>query len=194
VVGQAKVQVVRDAKRFEAEGGADGALVYDNALVPVVEDVFTRHFNGGNVRGTTCRRGTGPPGALVLMAPQPTSATPRQAQGPRRNQMERPARGPAVTGEDLLTVPPGGITLAGVRFNVQIGLRFVEAWLRGVGGPRAAVGGPVRTCLTRVDVCVAWLVWCVTEGLVCVQERGGGLGHGGDLQVAGTCVCVWRVS
>lgn len=47
------------------------------------------------------------------------------------NQLDRPC-GLAVTPSDLLAVPPGGITLEGVRFNVAIGLRFVESWLRGV--------------------------------------------------------------
>lgn len=39
------MEVVRDAKAFEANGGADGALVYDLGLVALVEDVFTGHFS-----------------------------------------------------------------------------------------------------------------------------------------------------
>jgi malate synthase len=37
------------------------------------------------------------------------------------------------TAEDLLQVPEGTITEAGVRQNVAVGLGYVEAWLRGIG-------------------------------------------------------------
>lgn len=60
--------------------------------------------------------------------------------------------GSPVTAEDLLTLPPGGVTGAGIRHNVlvritllllirlllllllqQVGLLFIEAWLNGRG-------------------------------------------------------------
>ncbi len=95
----AKVDAVRDAKRFEAQdGGADGALIYDLSLRPVVEGIFNE-----------------------VMAPG------------RRNQLDRPLDSIPVRPADLLEVPPGGITTEGVRFNVAIGLRFIESWLRGRG-------------------------------------------------------------
>ncbi len=37
------------------------------------------------------------------------------------------------TAEDLLQVPEGTITEAGLRQNVAVGLGYVEAWLRGIG-------------------------------------------------------------
>ena len=37
------------------------------------------------------------------------------------------------TAEDLLRVPEGTITEAGVRQNVAVGLGYMEAWLRGIG-------------------------------------------------------------
>ncbi len=37
------------------------------------------------------------------------------------------------TAEDLLRVPEGAITEAGVRQNVAVGLGYLEAWLRGIG-------------------------------------------------------------
>ena len=52
------------------------------------------------------------------------------------NQLTRPAESGSVTPKDLMTVPPGGITLEGVRFNVSIGVRFIESWLRGVSQSR----------------------------------------------------------
>ncbi|MGH7520563.1 MAG: malate synthase A [Gemmatimonadales bacterium] len=38
-----------------------------------------------------------------------------------------------VTARDLLTVPDGQITEAGLRTNVDIGIQYLESWLRGVG-------------------------------------------------------------
>jgi malate synthase len=38
-----------------------------------------------------------------------------------------------VTARDLVTVPVGDITEAGLRTNVDIGIRYLESWLRGVG-------------------------------------------------------------
>ncbi|MGH7529591.1 MAG: malate synthase A [Gemmatimonadales bacterium] len=38
-----------------------------------------------------------------------------------------------VTARDLLTVPAGDITEAGLRTNIDVGIRYLESWLRGVG-------------------------------------------------------------
>jgi malate synthase len=38
-----------------------------------------------------------------------------------------------VTAQDLLQVPTGTITEAGLRWNIDVGLQYVEAWLRGIG-------------------------------------------------------------
>ncbi len=38
-----------------------------------------------------------------------------------------------VTAKDLLDVPTGTITEAGLRWNINVGLQYVEAWLRGIG-------------------------------------------------------------
>ncbi len=38
-----------------------------------------------------------------------------------------------VTAKDLLQVPTGTITEAGLRWNIDVGLQYVEAWLRGIG-------------------------------------------------------------
>ncbi len=43
-------------------------------------------------------------------------------------------REPAVVGsEDLLAVPPGAITADGLRWNINVGLLYLESWLRGAG-------------------------------------------------------------
>jgi malate synthase len=38
-----------------------------------------------------------------------------------------------VTARDLLEVPTGTITEAGLRWNIDVGLQYLEAWLRGIG-------------------------------------------------------------
>ncbi|NMM44428.1 malate synthase A [Rhodospirillaceae bacterium KN72] len=49
------------------------------------------------------------------------------------NQIDRLRDDVTVTAEDLLAVPEGGITEAGVRTNIQVGIRYTEAWLGGNG-------------------------------------------------------------
>ena len=38
-----------------------------------------------------------------------------------------------ITAEDLLQLPEGTITEAGVRLNINVGIRYVAAWLKGQG-------------------------------------------------------------
>ncbi len=38
-----------------------------------------------------------------------------------------------VSGEDLLRVPRGAVTEQGLRHNIRVGVRYIEAWLRGQG-------------------------------------------------------------
>src|SRR5271156_4775944 len=52
---------------------------------------------------------------------------------PRANQIEKQLPDYHATAADLLQVPEGTITEAGVRQNVAVGLGYVEAWLRGIG-------------------------------------------------------------
>ncbi|MBM3522689.1 MAG: malate synthase A, partial [Alphaproteobacteria bacterium] len=49
------------------------------------------------------------------------------------NQIYRRRQDVSVTAEDLLTVPAGARTEAGLRQNIGIGIGYVEAWLRGTG-------------------------------------------------------------
>src|SRR6202161_2295911 len=51
---------------------------------------------------------------------------------PGPNQLERRPQA-KVTAEDLLAVPDGEITEAGLRWNIDVGLQYLEAWLRGIG-------------------------------------------------------------
>jgi malate synthase len=52
---------------------------------------------------------------------------------PGANQIAKQLPDYHVTAEDLLQVPEGTISEAGVRQNVAVGLGYVEAWLRGIG-------------------------------------------------------------
>jgi malate synthase len=52
---------------------------------------------------------------------------------PGANQIEKQLAEFEATASDLLKVPEGTITEAGLRLNVAVGLGYVEAWLRGIG-------------------------------------------------------------
>ncbi len=52
---------------------------------------------------------------------------------PQPNQIDKQLPDYFATADDLLRVPDGTITEAGLRQNVAVGLGYVEAWLRGIG-------------------------------------------------------------
>ncbi|MDQ0189217.1 malate synthase A [Alicyclobacillus cycloheptanicus] len=52
---------------------------------------------------------------------------------PQPNQVNRKREDVHVTAADLLAVPEGPITEAGLRTNVSVGIQYTEAWLRGSG-------------------------------------------------------------
>ena len=52
---------------------------------------------------------------------------------PQANQIDKQLPDYYATADDLLQVPEGTISEAGVRQNVAVGLGYVEAWLRGIG-------------------------------------------------------------
>jgi malate synthase len=52
---------------------------------------------------------------------------------PAPNQIERRRDDVHVTAADLLAVPEGAITEAGLRTNVRVGVQYLEAWLGGLG-------------------------------------------------------------
>jgi malate synthase len=52
---------------------------------------------------------------------------------PSPHQRDRLREDVQVTAADLLTVPRGAITEKGLRVNVNVGLRYLESWLRGSG-------------------------------------------------------------
>ena len=52
---------------------------------------------------------------------------------PQPNQIDRKREEVHVTQKDLLMVPKGTITEGGLRLNVDVGIQYLEAWLRGNG-------------------------------------------------------------
>ncbi|KAG9272263.1 hypothetical protein AMEX_G13231 [Astyanax mexicanus] len=49
------------------------------------------------------------------------------------NQLQQLRDDITVTPEDLLTMPAGGVTLYGLRYNIAVGVLFINAWLSGRG-------------------------------------------------------------
>ena len=52
---------------------------------------------------------------------------------PQPNQISKQLTDYSATAEDLLQVPEGQITDAGLKQNVAVGLGYLEAWMRGIG-------------------------------------------------------------
>jgi malate synthase len=52
---------------------------------------------------------------------------------PQPNQIDRKREEVHVSAKDLLAIPPGTITEEGLRLNVDVGIQYLEAWLRGNG-------------------------------------------------------------
>jgi malate synthase len=49
------------------------------------------------------------------------------------NQIERPLENVHITAKDLLAVTEGKITEQGLKWNIDVGLQYLESWLRGSG-------------------------------------------------------------
>ncbi|XP_061757576.1 malate synthase-like isoform X2 [Nerophis ophidion] len=49
------------------------------------------------------------------------------------NQLHKPVNHVRVTANDLLTMPLGGVTLYGLKYNIAVGVLFIHAWLSGKG-------------------------------------------------------------
>jgi malate synthase len=52
---------------------------------------------------------------------------------PQPNQISKQLPDLHITAADLLRIPEGAITEAGLRLNVAVGIGYLEAWLRGIG-------------------------------------------------------------
>jgi malate synthase len=52
---------------------------------------------------------------------------------PQPNQIDKQLKDFEATADDLLRVPEGSVTQAGLRQNVAVGIGYIEAWIRGIG-------------------------------------------------------------
>jgi malate synthase len=52
---------------------------------------------------------------------------------PQANQIDIARDTPRVTGADLLTVPEGDVTEAGISLNIDVGIRYLASWMSGNG-------------------------------------------------------------
>jgi malate synthase len=52
---------------------------------------------------------------------------------PEPNQITKPRTARPIRAQDLLAVPDGDITESGLRWNVDVGLQYLDSWLRGSG-------------------------------------------------------------
>ena len=52
---------------------------------------------------------------------------------PGPNQIDKKREDVSVSAQDLIEVPTGGITEAGLRINIDVGIQYIESWLNGNG-------------------------------------------------------------
>ncbi|MBB5832947.1 malate synthase A [Brachybacterium aquaticum] len=85
--------------------------------------------------------------------------------GERPNQLERLREDVHVTAEDLLdlTVEGGTITAAGIRQNIRVSLRYLDAWLRGSGA--VAIDHLMEDAAT-VEISRSQLWQWITQGML----------------------------
>ena len=105
------------------------------AQIPVKNDPAANERAFERVRADKEREsGDGHDGTWVAHpALVPVAQAVFDARMPTPNQIDRPRDGEAPSARDLLTMPEGAITEAGLRLNVAVALRYLDAWLRGQG-------------------------------------------------------------
>jgi malate synthase len=106
-----------------------------SALIPIKSDPEANERAIAGVRADKEREATdGHDGTWVAhpgLVPVALEVFNRIMPGP--NQISKQLPDYTCTAADLLQVPTGSITEAGLRQNVAVGLGYVEAWLRGIG-------------------------------------------------------------
>jgi malate synthase len=106
-----------------------------SAFIPIKNDPTANEQAFAQVRADKEREaGDGHDGTWVAhpgLVPVAKEIFDRLMPGP--NQIGKKLEGFQVTARDLLEVPRGKITEAGLRHNVAVGLGYLEAWFRGTG-------------------------------------------------------------
>jgi malate synthase len=105
------------------------------AFIPIKSDAVANEKAIAQVRADKEREaGDGHDGTWVAhpgLVPVATEIFDRLMPGP--NQIDKKLTEFHATSEDLLKVPDGEITEAGLRQNIAVGLGYLEAWMRGTG-------------------------------------------------------------
>jgi malate synthase len=105
------------------------------AQIPIKNDAQANEIALAKVRADKEREaGDGHDGTWVAhpaLAPIARAIFDRHLAG--ANQIARQRQDVQITASDLLRVPEGKITLAGLALNVSIGIAYLEAWLSGIG-------------------------------------------------------------
>jgi malate synthase len=106
-----------------------------SAFIPIKSDPEANERALAQVRADKEREaGDGHDGTWVAhpgLVPIAMEVFDRLMPGP--NQISKKLDDYTATADDLLQIPAGDITEAGLRQNVAVGLGYVEAWLRGIG-------------------------------------------------------------
>ena len=113
---EAALAKVRADKLREVIAGHDGTWVAHPALVAVAKEVFDAHMKGANQIEGDIRNDGG------SVADQRTGGSRAPA-----------LRTTAVSRDQLLELPDGPVTEAGVRQNYNVGVSYLAAWLGGSG-------------------------------------------------------------
>ena len=105
------------------------------AQIPIKNDAAANDAALGKVRADKEREvGDGHDGTWVAHPGLvPVAKAVFDAHMPTPNQLGRTLDSLVVTAADLIAVPEGKITEAGLRQNISIGIQYIEAWLRGQG-------------------------------------------------------------
>ena len=105
------------------------------AQIPIKGDAAANDAATAKVRGDKEREaGDGHDGTWVAHPGQvPVAMEVFDRLMPEANQVSRTHGNLVVTEGDLLEVPTGKITEAGLRGNISVGIQYIESWLRGQG-------------------------------------------------------------
>ena len=105
------------------------------AQIPIKDDPVANNAALDRVRTDKAREaGDGHDGTWVAhpaLVPIAREVFESRMTGP--NQLDRLREDVAVTEEDLLSVPEGTRTETGLRYNIRVGIHYLESWLRGLG-------------------------------------------------------------
>jgi malate synthase len=105
------------------------------AQIPIKGDAAANDAATAKVRGDKEREaGDGHDGTWVAHPGQvPVAMEVFDRLMPDANQVNRTLDNLVVTEGDLLELPTGKITEAGLRGNISVGIQYIESWLRGLG-------------------------------------------------------------